>query len=310
MCIGAVCGSCWTKPHLIKSSRFELSQLISQDIPSSQLPDKSQTTSLVFYEMGVTKFSKPKPISNITASIFHSPLFNQMRSNSLEIVKKRSNSLEVVKKRHWKRCRLLNDKAMELTDIQRLSGVLFVSVKLNTNTSNLYYWVIPSGYAKKEVRDRDIPTYGTFAGSFQREIVTLVITDYYPYVKNVLFLASTTTTCVQKMIKRRFLPLCVCLSLYIVMSSDFHSHVQDFYIALSEGHFDVAQQQLDAMNRFVVTPLNLSEENIELYKQVVLNENTNGKMRDHCQKKLEMTLLNTYKTYIKDRRLFPDDFWS
>lgn len=33
-------------------------------------------------------------------------------------------------------------------------------------------------------------------------------------------------------------------------------------------------------------------------------------MLEHCQKKLRMTLINTYQTYIKDQRVFPDDFWG
>ena len=33
-------------------------------------------------------------------------------------------------------------------------------------------------------------------------------------------------------------------------------------------------------------------------------------MLEHCQKKLEMTLITTYKSYIKDQRIFPDNFWG
>ena len=218
----------------------------------------------MFYDMGITTFSDPKPVSNITASVFHSSLFYK------------STFPGQMKHRHWKRCRHASEKAIELTDFQHLSGVVFVSVKLNANSTNLFYWVVPSGYAKKEIRDRDILQYATFAGSFEREIVTLAITDYYPYVKNVLYIVSTTVSCVQKVIKRRFLPLCVCFSHSFVMSSDFHSHVQAFHVALSEGHFDLAQHHLQGMSSFVQSLMHSDREDVELYKQVVLNDTSYG----------------------------------
>ena len=218
----------------------------------------------MFYEMGVTAFSDPKPISNITASVFHSSLFYK------------STSPDQLKYRHWKRCRYANEKAMELTDFQCLSGVVFISVKLNANSTNLYYLVVPSGYAKKEIRDRDVLQYGTFAGSFERELVTLAITDYYPYIKNVLYIVSTTTSCIQKVIKLRFLPLLVFFSHSFFMSSDFHSHVQEFHVALSEGHFDLAQHHLQGMRFFVQSLMGSDEKDVELYKQVVLNYTSYG----------------------------------
>ena len=216
----------------------------------------------VYFDMGMTSFSNPEPQTNLTASVFHSPLFQK------------SVSGDVAPSRHWRRCRLLNEKAIELTDFQYLSGVVFVSLKLNANLTNLYYMVVPSGYMKKEARERDIIQYATFAGSFEREVVTLVITDYYPYVKNVLYIVSTTVSCVQKVIKRRFLPLFVCYNYSFDMSSDFHSHVQAFHVALSEGHFDLAQQHLQGMSDFVHDLVHLGGEEGELYKQVVLNDSS------------------------------------
>ena len=70
----------------------------------------------------------------------------------------------------------------------------------------LYYLVVPDEYLKKELNDREIPAYGTLAGTFSNELVTLVITDYFPYVRNRLYLAIVGDGCVRKMIRRRFVP--------------------------------------------------------------------------------------------------------
>ena len=33
-------------------------------------------------------------------------------------------------------------------------------------------------------------------------------------------------------------------------------------------------------------------------------------MRDHCKKKMDMILFEEYKTYIRDCKVFPNEFWG
>ena len=95
---------------------------------------------------------------------------------------------------------------MEVIKFQRLADIMFITVKVAQEDVQLYYLVIPDDYMKKELNEKEVPMYGTLAGTFSNELVTLAITDYFPYVRNRIYLAIAGNGCVRKMIRRRFIP--------------------------------------------------------------------------------------------------------
>lgn len=103
-------------------------------------------------------------------------------------------------------CRVRNENPIEVVKFQVIAKVLFVTVHVAQKDVQLYYLVIPDAYLEKDITEREVPQYGVFAGTFSNELVTLTITNYFPYVRNRLYLALVGDGCIRKMIRRRFIP--------------------------------------------------------------------------------------------------------
>ena len=82
---------------------------------------------------------------------------------------------------------------------------MFAKIKVNLPLSHVYYWNTPLQF-DKSVTPVEVTRFGTYAGQAEFEIMTLVITDYYPSVMNNLYVVLVYDKCTKKLIKRRFLP--------------------------------------------------------------------------------------------------------
>ena len=124
LCLGAVCGRCQVKPQLIQASsvdqRFDSSFSSNKDINH------------MFYEMGVTAFSDPKPISNITASVFHSSLFYKSTSPDLFLL-------------NWMPIPLISTIWLSLVDMQRKKFEIEMSYSMERLQVllNVNLWLLP-----------------------------------------------------------------------------------------------------------------------------------------------------------------------
>ena len=128
----------------------------------------------------------------ISAKLYHSQTFLE------------STSQDVPKLNKGKRG-FCGPNAVPLT-IEKLSGfgnVLFLSLHC-VEKVKVYYFVIPVGYSTQSITERVVVDYGVYAGTFDHEMVTLAIRDFYPYVKNMLYIVAITKDCTTKVIRRKF----------------------------------------------------------------------------------------------------------
>ena len=92
-----------------------------------------------------------------------------------------------------------------ILSIRTIANVVFAKIKVNLPSSHIFYWNTPIQF-DKTVTPVEVTKFGTYAGEAEYEIMTLVITDYYPSVMNNLYVVLVYDKCTKKLIKRRFLP--------------------------------------------------------------------------------------------------------
>lgn len=92
-----------------------------------------------------------------------------------------------------------------IVSIETISNVVFIKIRANVVHAEIFYWITPLRF-KHQPTVSEISKYGTYAGDAEFELITLVVTDYYPSVLNTIFVAVLTGDGGKKIIKRRFLP--------------------------------------------------------------------------------------------------------
>ena len=63
---------------------------------------------------------------------------------------------------------------------------------------------MPVGYSTQAITEKMVTEFGVYAGIFDHEMVTIALRDFYPYIKNMLYIVATTKDCTAKMIRRKF----------------------------------------------------------------------------------------------------------
>lgn len=150
----------------------------------------------------VTLVSHPKTFSSlydrfdstmrISAKLYHSQTFlESTKQDALKPIRGKRGSC--------------NAAVVPLT-IEKLSGfgnVLFLSLHCLERVQ-VYYLVMPVGYSTQAITEKTVTEFGVYAGIFDHEMVTIALRDFYPYIKNMLYVVATTKDCTAKMIRRKF----------------------------------------------------------------------------------------------------------
>ena len=150
----------------------------------------------------VTPFSRHKTYSSlydrsdatmrISAKLYHSQTFLDQAAQNMPKQTKGKRGF-------------CNPAHVPLT-IEKLSGfgnVLFLSLHCLEKVQ-VYYSVFPVGYSTQSISEKMVIDSGVFAGTFDREMVTIALRDFYPYVKNMLYMVAITKDCMTKVIRRKF----------------------------------------------------------------------------------------------------------
>ena len=174
LCIYARCDACASDVLVIKQ----------EDVMTSY-PKSIDTLDIM---KQISSFDLPPRQYQIKASVHHSPYFGK-RSEHI------SFTSGVAK----------DNMDFSIVSTETISNVVFIKIRATVVHAEIFYWITPLRF-KHQPTVSEISKYGTYAGDAEFELITLVVTDYYPSVLNTIFVAVLTGDGGKKIIKRRFLP--------------------------------------------------------------------------------------------------------
>ena len=82
--------------------------------------------------------------------------------------------------------------------------MLFIKVRALDTPVQVYYWIVPDTFLKRDPTGAEVVRYGKVVGKFENEVVAFSTEDYYEHVWNRIYIAAVQKHCIDKVIKRRF----------------------------------------------------------------------------------------------------------